>query len=246
MAREKQAVVVVHGMGEQRPMGMMRHIVDALWTTDEDVLEKGSPHKSPDGNMSWIVPDCKTGSHDLQRITTPAAKDGKRTDFFEFYYADILDDAKLYNLWRWLLRIVMVRPEFVTARMTWPWSALCFLIVLIGAVSFGVVLLAIGTVFDLDWWRLDGGSAQLNVWEISLLGATVLGLMVGIGRASKQFRWILRWPAYGVLLTLVYYTLFGIGALQEPIPVLLLEYLYLQNCLKNSTHRAYIAHGNLC
>lgn len=214
MAGEKQAIVVVHGMGEQRPMGMMRRIVETLWTTDKSMLPEGARHAGPDGNKSWIVPDCKTGSHDLQRITTPPAKDGKRTDFFEFYYADILGDASLSNLWRWLLRIVIVRPQFVTDRMVWPWSALCFLIVLIGLVSFGVVLLGLGTFFDLNWQALEGGTARFNFIEVFLLGIVSLGLMVGVGRFAPKLRWILRWPAYGLIAALVYYTLFGIGGVE--------------------------------
>lgn len=214
MAGEKQAIVVVHGMGEQRPMGMMRRIVDTLWTTDKSVLNAGDRHIGPDGNKSWIVPDLKTGSHDLQRITTPPAKDGKRTDFYEFYYADVLDDAKLRNLWRWLLRIIMVRPEYVADRMVWPWSALCFLIVLIGLVAFGVVLLGLGTIFELQWWNLDGGSARLNVWETAFLGILNLGLMVWLGRLVPKLRWILRWPAYAVITLLVYHSLFGIGGVE--------------------------------
>lgn len=214
MAGEKQAIVVVHGMGEQRPMGMMRRVVDTLWTTDKSMLNEGDRHIGPTGNKSWIVPDCKTGSHDLQRITTPPAKDGKRTDFFEFYYADILDDAKLSNLWRWLFRIILVRPEFVTPRMVWPWSALCFLIVLIGLVTFGVVLLGVGTIFQLEWWHHDGGSARLNIYEVGFLGLLNLGLMVWLGARNSALRWILRWPAYLVITVLVYYTLFGIGGVE--------------------------------
>ena len=214
MAGEKQAIVVVHGMGEQRPMGMMRRIVETLWTTDKSVLNQGDRHIGPDGNKSWIVPDLKTGSHDLQRITTPPAKDGKRTDFFEFYYADVLDDAKLRNLWRWLLRIITVRPEYVTERMVWPWSALCFLIVLIGLVAFGVVLLGLGTIFELQWWNLDGGAGRLSFWEAGFLGVFNLGLMVGLARLVPSLRWILRWPAYAVITLLVYYTLFGIGGVE--------------------------------
>ncbi len=32
--RPSQAVVVIHGMGEQRPMATIRSFVDAVWTTD--------------------------------------------------------------------------------------------------------------------------------------------------------------------------------------------------------------------
>ncbi len=152
MTSKKQAVIVVHGMGEQRPMGTMRTIVDALWTTDASIELDDPQNRDADGNKSWIVPDIKTGSHDLQRITTPAMRDGRRTDFFEFYYADILDNAKLKNLWRWLMRVIKVKPEFVLERMVWPWTALCFLVVLILWVMLSVLFLGVATQFGIDFW----------------------------------------------------------------------------------------------
>jgi hypothetical protein len=35
--RLKQAFVIIHGMGEQRPMDTLRSFVKAVWTTDEEV-----------------------------------------------------------------------------------------------------------------------------------------------------------------------------------------------------------------
>lgn len=208
MARKKQAVVVVHGMGEQRPMGTMRTIVDALWTTDETIKLEDPQNRDEDGNKSWIVPDIKTGSHDLQRITTPAMQDGCRTDFFEFYYADILDNAKLKNLWRWLLRVIKVRPEYVLERMVWPWTALCFLVVLILAVMFSVLFLGVATQFDIDFWSEAAKQARLSVPGVSFLGLLCLSLMILVAARITSLRWLLRWPSYAVIGLVVYYLIF--------------------------------------
>ena len=40
--RQKQAVVVIHGIGEQRPMATIRSLVEALWTRDPDLTP---PHR---------------------------------------------------------------------------------------------------------------------------------------------------------------------------------------------------------
>lgn len=208
MTRKKQAVVVVHGMGEQRPMGTMRTIVDALWTTDDSIALNDPQNRDEDGNKSWIVPDIKTGSHDLQRITTPGMQDGCRTDFFEFYYADILDNAKLKNLWRWLMRVIKVRPEYVLERMVWPWTALCFLVVLILWVMFSVLFLGVATQFGIDFWSEAAKQARLSVPGVIFLGVVCLVLMILVAARINSLRWLLRWPSYALIGLVTYYLIF--------------------------------------
>lgn len=208
MSGKKQAVIVVHGMGEQRPMGTMRTIVDALWTTDVSIELDDPQNRDEDGNKSWIVPDIKTASHDLQRITTPAMRGGRRTDFFEFYYADILDNAKLKNLWRWLMRVIKVKPEFVLERMVWPWTALCFLVVLILWVMLSVLFLGVATQFGIDFWSEAAKQARLSVPGVSFLGALCLILIIMVGARINALRWLLRWPSYALIGLVVYYLIF--------------------------------------
>jgi hypothetical protein len=89
--RLKQAVVVVHGMGEQWPMSTLRGFVEGVWTRDPKVVEAAG-HSN--GAKTWISPDERTGSHELRRIVTayvfhsPKAEKVKiRTDFYELYWA---------------------------------------------------------------------------------------------------------------------------------------------------------------
>ena len=70
----KQAVVVIHGMGEQRPMSTMRGFVEAVWTSDPALNPRYAPGQP---NKSWVTPDDHTGSHELRRITTPYLRDEK-------------------------------------------------------------------------------------------------------------------------------------------------------------------------
>src|SRR5712672_1471114 len=87
----KQAVVVIHGMGEQRPMDTIKAFVRAVWETDAVITANKLPHPS----QVWSKPDPRTGSLELRRITTresipsPAFAHGVRTDFYELYWADL-------------------------------------------------------------------------------------------------------------------------------------------------------------
>ena len=128
----RQAVVVVHGQGEQRPMGTIRDFVKVLW--------KFSPEFGTDipaeGRDVWIVPDDKSGLFELQRITTPE-QDGRRTDFFELYYADLLNDTPVKNLTRWMQRLFWIDPADVPGLVRWPWTVFwCLSLVVAGLLAY--------------------------------------------------------------------------------------------------------------
>src|SRR5258708_24146077 len=84
-----QAVVVIHGMGEQRPMDPIKAFVRALWETDAVITANGLPHPS----QVWNKPDLRTCSLELRPITTHEIiaisqfPVGVRTDFYELYSA---------------------------------------------------------------------------------------------------------------------------------------------------------------
>jgi hypothetical protein len=54
----KQAIVVIHGIGEQRPMDTITEFVRAVWETDPDVCRNGKPLPAE----TWSKPDVRTGS----------------------------------------------------------------------------------------------------------------------------------------------------------------------------------------
>ncbi len=118
--RRKQAVVVIHGMGEQRPMDTLHGFVDAVWR-DEPLGRTGR------GRRTWIVPDDRAGSHELRRITAGFADEAPgdvRTDFFEFYWADLMQGTTLQHLWSWVRGLLFRPPWTVPARMVPAWLLL--------------------------------------------------------------------------------------------------------------------------
>ncbi|WP_198292709.1 hypothetical protein [Mesorhizobium sp. STM 4661] len=110
-----QAVVIVHGMGEQRPMDTLRGFVEAVWSHDParapfyaHVADPADPGVKI--NQSWITPDSRTNSHELRRITTPYDVDGRRTDFYELYWADITQGTTRGRLAAWVTNLVWRKP----------------------------------------------------------------------------------------------------------------------------------------
>ena len=135
---DMQAVVVIHGMGEQRPMDTIKAFVKAVWEADEVITANKLPHPT----QVWSKPDVRTGSLELRRITTresiPSASfpHGVRTDFYELYWADLTAGSTWDQLTGWvhglLLRPLSRVPPDV--RLAWValWIATLIVIALAG------------------------------------------------------------------------------------------------------------------
>lgn len=218
----RQAIVVVHGQGQQRPMGTIRDFVAALWASNPDV----TPDPPYTKENTWIVPDNKSGLYEMQRITTPPHGGGRRTDFFELYYADLLADTPIRNLWRWLERLFWISPLQVPKRMYGPWLAFWLLCLVAMAMTLWVVL-EIPQLLDSNWLapfqeknRLDAliGLAIIAISVLVLVlpkffpgtaqaesiprGAILLAIVIGVGFISWQTPVIVAALLVGVVLYL--------------------------------------------
>jgi hypothetical protein len=92
----KQAVVIIHGIGEQRPMDTLRKFVDAV------VLPDG------EGRARYYnKPDEKSGSFELRRLVT--FDNRPKTEFYEFYWAHRMPRANWARITSWL-RLLVFRP----------------------------------------------------------------------------------------------------------------------------------------
>lgn len=139
-----QAVVVIHGMGEQRPMATIRGFVEAVWTTDPSL----TPRHGSSGdelNKSWITPDRHTGSHELRRITTPYDVNGRRTDFFELYWADLVQHTTRARLFAWIRGLLLrQRADIPRDAIRLYWATWVF----------AIVAGASATLLALSLWRV--------------------------------------------------------------------------------------------
>lgn len=119
-ATQKTAVVVVHGMGEQRPMDTLWGLVEALWTCDPDITGRYTDGVYP-------KPDAVSRSFELRRITTRRVplEPGllKRADFFEFYWAHMMTGNTVKGVTSWLSSLLIRRPSTAPRRLIFPWIA---------------------------------------------------------------------------------------------------------------------------
>ena len=146
----KQAVVIVHGMGEQRPMDTLKGFVRTVWVKAPNVADAGDPNR-PNPNMVWSKPDDRTGSLELRRITTresvptPEWPAGARTDFYELYWADLTAGSTWQQFVSWV-RYLLFRPwRRVPRDVRLAWIFLW----LVSLLAIG--LAAVGAVPDAQW-----------------------------------------------------------------------------------------------
>lgn len=143
----KQAVVVIHGMGEQLPMETLLSFVDTAWANDPELVDPGKPDPNDGGprtrNVYWSKPDRRSRSFELRVITTETGKNRKRTDFYEFYWAHLMNDTTWEQVRAWVLELMLRNPFSKVPRPVLPVWILLWLIG-IAAVAVGVLALRPG------------------------------------------------------------------------------------------------------
>src|SRR5665213_2908365 len=137
----KQAIVVLHGIGEQKPMDTVKSFARAVWSGDTEILAK-----VPHANEIWSKPDRRTGLLELRRLTTrpsaPSAAfpDGLRQDFYELYWADLSGGSTWDQVKNWVATMLLRNPfTNVPRKVMLAW-------LLLWLVSVTIVVLVVATV----------------------------------------------------------------------------------------------------
>jgi hypothetical protein len=83
----RQAVVLIHGIGEQKPMSTVRGFVKAILADDD---------QKP---AYWSTPDRMSQLFELRRLRS---RKRYATDFYEYYWAYNVQGTKLWDVGRWV------------------------------------------------------------------------------------------------------------------------------------------------
>lgn len=129
----KQAVVFIHGIGEQKPMDTLRRFVSAVL-----------PPAKPGREQYWNKPDPMAELFELRRLQK-VGRPG--THFYEYYWAYHIEGTQLTHLLEWIWGLIR-RPRIEipkTLRGVWWVSRL-----LIGLLAITTMLGGVGHV--LDWY----------------------------------------------------------------------------------------------
>ncbi len=158
--KPRQAVIVVHGVGEQRPMDTLRSFVNAMLGGDSAGASQSEPR-------FYSNPDRISDTLELRKLTTRDAR--SRTDFFELYWAHRMPVATWSRIMEWLRVLVFRSRRNVPAKFRSLWVLSWILLI-----AFGIACIAslIGCVWGPTCQDLAWNPAKLPI----LLGLSVLGL----------------------------------------------------------------------
>src|SRR5688572_2532862 len=96
----RQAIVLIHGMGEPRPMATLRAFVDGVLADETSVPA-----------IIRSKPDRLSESYELRRLVAEGTRTMPTTDFFEYYWAHHMEGNRIGHVWP-LAKLLLFR---------WPW-----------------------------------------------------------------------------------------------------------------------------
>ncbi|WP_406270820.1 hypothetical protein OHT93_19565 [Streptomyces sp. NBC_00191] len=162
----RQAVLIVHGMGEQRPLDALTGFVRA-----------GLPPSSEGEEHFFSHPDIVTDSFESRRFVARATDTRPQTEFFEYHWAHLMQGNRLGDLWPTIRRLLLKRPREVPEGLRGLWLVFWALI------GLCVVALCIAMVGLLpDQWSVPSKF-------LTGLPVTVLGTGVFAGLLTYLLTW---------------------------------------------------------
>lgn len=108
--RERQAVILVHGIGEQRPGQLLREFISNVFGSDAR-------------ERYFVKPDYVSSLFEMRMASVPRYERTRpTTDIYELYWAHLIRDTTLAQVYRWLLRLARSRDDRIPKtliRLVW-------------------------------------------------------------------------------------------------------------------------------
>jgi hypothetical protein len=171
----RQAVVVIHGMGEQLPLSTLTRFIDTALR----------PRDSGDRTY-FSRPESVTGSYESRRFLAPRfppQEDRKewhaQTDFFEYHWADKMQGNRLDDLWPTFRRMLLQWPTRVPHGLKGVWL-----------VGWVLIFTAVWAVL---WGPLEGKVIGEKNWVTAAITALVSGGVVAAVLSYVASRILPRW-----------------------------------------------------
>lgn len=136
--KKRQAVILIHGIGEQYPITTLREFVEAV-----SQILKIKKQARQDDVIYWEKPDPDSGNFETRKMTMRQGRKHPTTDFYEFYWAHNMRDTNFSHINDWLSRVVFRFPQNVSKRLLpvylFLWLLLVSLvtIVIVNGCNFG-------------------------------------------------------------------------------------------------------------
>jgi hypothetical protein len=172
MSSSKQAVVLIHGIGEQVPMDTLRGFVEAVWTSDK------TAHHPYAASGVWSKPDKISGNYELRRMTTTKNREGTKTDFFEFYWAHLMKETKFSHVSAWVRVLLLRWPGKIPSQLRGVWWMLVMLL-------FLALLVGLNAAFK--WVAIPPSLLKVASASWLILGSFLIGLLLNVAGDAARY-----------------------------------------------------------
>lgn len=96
--RPRQALIIVHGMGEQLPGETLADFTSAIFPSST--------------STAWSKPDYTSPLFEMRKLTVNASDDGTpTTDVYELYWAHLMRDTTFWQVAAWALRLIFLTKQ---------------------------------------------------------------------------------------------------------------------------------------
>lgn len=97
---ERVAVVIIHGIGEQKPMETLKGFVKGITNWIKNF------NSSQERPRYWSRPDGTSELYETRMITMERDEVNPKTDFYEFYYAHHMRNTSFQHLMPWVWKLL--------------------------------------------------------------------------------------------------------------------------------------------
>jgi hypothetical protein len=156
----RQAVVLIHGIGEQQPGEMLRGFLDS-GVLGNDI-----------GTDIWIKPDRMSDLFELRRATISGSDKRPITEVYECYWAHIIRDTTPEQLYSWISRLLFRKSIPQALKFIWACS---WVVILAGLASSILLLLAREEAKWVFLPVLLAGLALASKYLIGSIGINIIG-----------------------------------------------------------------------
>jgi len=151
---DRQAIVIIHGIGEQRPMSTLRSFAEAI-----PKIERNSSK-----GVQWSKPDTVSEGFEHHRLTLPSTSSRPVTDVYELYWAHLFEQTNPTTFLSWIKHILL-RPLPSLPRR-FRAVAICIWISLIAGIG--------AWLFFLDHAKVGQMTALLTLPALAVIYTVVL------------------------------------------------------------------------
>lgn len=176
----RQAVVIIHGMGDQKPLDTLKGFIEAALPpatrAGGGTIEPAPPPASTGARQYYSRPDEVSGSYEARRYLAPRCPTfghGEvyaQTEFYEYHWAHHMQGNRINDMLPTLRRLLLQLPSRVPSGLKIVWALMW------GALLFAIWALWRGPFSGLDLSNIDdkalitllfgGGLATIGIFLV--------------------------------------------------------------------------------